>query len=184
MEKILKKLTLFIASSTLLFSVSNANAHHHGYSKSHPHMCKHKTHHPHHKNYRHHGNRYAPRAGIIDFITQSPGLSALLGALTQADLTNTLSTEGPFTVFAPNNAAFNALTSEQKEAVTSNPTLLSSILKAHVAKGAYTSKDLIEGKTLTTLAGNQISLSDINIERADIKLRNGVLHVIKDAIAP
>lgn len=184
MEKILKKLAVLIASSTLLFSVSNANAYHHGHSKSHPHICKHKTYYPHHKSYRHHGKRYAPRAGIADFITQSPGLSALLGALTQADLTNTLSTEGPFTVFAPNDAAFDALTTEQKEALTSNPDLLSSTLKAHVIKGAYTSKDLIEGKTLTTLAGNKISLSDIHIERADIKLRNGILHVIKGVIAP
>ena len=180
----MKKLALLIASSALLFSVSNAHAHHHGHSKTHPHMCKHKNYHPYNKNYRHHGKRYAPRAGIADFITQSPGLSALLGALTQADLTNTLSTEGPFTVFAPNNTAFNALTAEQKQAVTSNPDLLSSILKAHVVEGAYTSKDLIEGKTLTTLAGNEISLSDINIERADIKLRNGVLHVIKGVMAP
>jgi hypothetical protein len=54
--------------------------------------------------------------------------------------------------------------------MTSNPDLLSSTLKAHVVKGAYTSKHLIEGKTLTTLAGNKISLSDIHIERADIKL--------------
>jgi uncharacterized surface protein with fasciclin (FAS1) repeats len=101
MEKILKKLAVLIASSTLLFSVSNANAYHHGHSKSHQHICKQKTYHPHHKSYRHHGNRYAPRAGIADFIRQSPGLSALLGALTQADLTNTLSTTGPFTFFAP-----------------------------------------------------------------------------------
>ncbi len=121
-----------------------------------------QTYHPHHKSYRHHDNRYAPRAGIADFITQSPGLSALLGALTQADLINTLSTEGPFTVFAPNNAAFDSLTTEQKEAVTSNPDLLSSITESSRCKGAYTSKDLIEGKTLTTLAGNKISLSDIN----------------------
>ena len=184
MEKILKKLAVLIASSTLLFSLSNANAYHHGHSKSHPHICKHKTYHPHHKSYRHHGNRYAPRAGIADFISQSPGLSAFLGALTQADLTNTLSTTGPFTVFAPSNAAFDALTTEQKEAMTSNPDLLSSTLKAHVIKGAYTSKFFIEGKTLTTLTGKKISLSDINIERADIKLRNGVLHVIKDVILP
>ena len=184
MEKILKKLTLLIASSALLFSVSNANAYHHGYSKSHPHMCKHNNYHSHHKGYRHHGKRYAPGAGIGDFITQSPGLSSLLGALAQADLTNTLSTKGPFTVFAPSNAAFDALTTEQKEAITSNPDLLSSTLKAHVVKGAYTSKNLIEGKTLTTLAGNKISLSDITIERADIKLRNGVLHVIKGVIMP
>ncbi len=75
-------------------------------------------------------SRYAPRAGIADFITQSPGLSALLGALTQADLINTLSTEGPFTVFAPKNAAFDALSTEQKEAVTNNPDLLSSITES------------------------------------------------------
>lgn len=180
----MKKLVLAISISTLLFSMSNANASHHGYSKSHPHMCKHKPYYSHHKKYHHHGSRYAPTAGIADFITQSPGLSALLGALTQAELIGTLSTEGPFTVFAPKNAAFDALSTEQKEAVTNNPDLLSSILKAHVVKGAYTSKDLIEGKTLTTIEGNQISLSDVMIERADVKLRNGVLHVIKGVIIP
>ena len=148
---------------------------------------------------------------IVETAVATDALTSLVAALTKADekedsdLIGTLSTEGPFTVFAPTNEAFTALlgsldgfetledfdTDEEKA-------LLAQILQYHVVAGvAAASTDLSEGQTITTVQGEDIAISleggvfiddatDANAEvvLADVAASNGIVHVINKVLLP
>ncbi|GGG56505.1 hypothetical protein GCM10011414_27930 [Croceivirga lutea] len=148
---------------------------------------------------------------IVETAVATDDLSSLVAALTKADekedsdLIGTLSTDGPFTVFAPTNEAFTALlasldgfdtledfdTDEEKA-------LLAQILQYHVVAGvAAASTDLSEGQTITTVQGEDIAVSleggvfiddatDANAEviLADVTASNGIVHVINKVLLP
>lgn len=130
---------------------------------------------------------------VVDIAVSNPDFSILVEAVTKADLAGALSAEGPFTVFAPTNAAFNALFKElgvngigdlSKEQLTP-------ILTYHVVAGKVMSSDL-SNTSVATLNGQKIKvdLSDgvmINkshVVKADISGDNGVIHVIDQVLIP
>src|SRR5690606_12585710 len=76
---------------------------------------------------------------IVDIVQGNPNFSTLATALDEADLERTLSGEGPFTVFAPTNAAFDALPPGTLNALLANKTALTSVLTYHVVPGSYLS---------------------------------------------
>jgi len=137
---------------------------------------------------------------IADFVVEnSNNYSSLLAALTKADLVNTLKGDGPFTVFAPDNAAFSAFLSENGfaslDAVPVNT--LKQILLNHVVSGAVKSTDLTTGyiQTLATATPNNshismfvntsggVKLNGIsNVTAADNILDNGVVHLVNKVI--
>ena len=81
---------------------------------------------------------------IVDIAAADPNLSTLVTAVTEADLVDTLSGEGPFTVFAPTNAAFDALPAGTLDTLLADPSGdLTKILKLHVISGAVDSKAAI-----------------------------------------
>ena len=141
---------------------------------------------------------------IVDNAVNAKNVTTVVSLVQKAGLVDTLKSDGPFTVFAPNNDAFGKLPAEtvaslQEEA---NVSALANILTYHVVAGTYTSADLKvmaqKGETLTTVQGqtlmpvledNMVKLMDqmgntIDIETADVISSNGVTHVVKSVMMP
>lgn len=124
---------------------------------------------------------------IVDIAVDNEGFSTLVTAVTVANLVEALQSAGPFTVFAPNDAAFAKLPDGTITTLVQNIPQLSRILTYHVVAGKYKREDLIGMKSLISLEGSQIDLdiSDDGFEAnnatviaADIEADNGVVHVI------
>jgi transforming growth factor-beta-induced protein len=133
-----------------------------------------------------------PIGDIIDVATTLPGFDTLAGLVTDADLVDTLRGEGPFTVFAPPNAAFEALPAATLSAVSSDLDLLTTVLTYHVVPGLLTTADLEEG-TYTTVAGVdlEVTKSDgrtfvngVEIVVQNVLASNGIIHVIGGVLVP
>lgn len=131
---------------------------------------------------------------IVDIAATNKSFTTLVAALKAADLVDTLAGEGPFTVFAPTNAAFaklpkgtvaNLLKPENKEQ-------LKKILTYHVVSGAVTSKmlksgpvDSVEGSKITVkIRGKKVMVNKANVIIADVKASNGVIHAIDTVLMP
>ena len=132
---------------------------------------------------------------VVDVAISSPDHTTLVAAVTAAGLVETLKGGGPFTVFAPTNAAFAALPAgtvdgllkpESKDALTK-------ILTYHVVAGAVKAADLIDGQKVKTLQGEELTVSikdgkvminGANVTAADLEGTNGVVHVIDAVLMP
>jgi hypothetical protein len=110
-----------------------------------------------------------------------------------AGLVETLSGEGPFTVFAPTDAAFAALPAGTLDAVLADIDLLTAILTYHVVGGTALSTDLADGQVVTTLNGADVTvtinaegvfINDAQVVLADLLADNGVVHVIDAVLLP
>ena len=135
-----------------------------------------------------------PTVTVVDIIVNSEDHNILETVVTAAGLADTLSTEGPFTVFAPTDAAFGALPQEVIDALLADPTGdLTDVLLYHVLSGEVLSTDLMDGMTATTLNGADITvtinddgifINDAQVTVADIQADNGVVHVIDAVLMP
>ncbi|MCH7410255.1 fasciclin domain-containing protein [Belliella sp. DSM 111904] len=134
-------------------------------------------------------------ADIVDLAAQTEFLSTLVAAVKAGDLVDVLKGDGPFTVFAPSNEAFEKLPAGTVETLLKpeNKDQLVQILTYHVVPGKVYSKDLKDGMTATTAQGKdvKISLKDgkakvngATVTSADIEASNGVVHVIDSVIMP
>lgn len=132
---------------------------------------------------------------IVSLAQDTENLSTLVAAIEAAGLVDVLKSEGPFTVFAPTNAAFEALPDGTLESLLmpENRDQLVQILTYHVIPAEVMSGDLSDGMMAETVEGSEvtISLSDYgakvngaNVEAADIEASNGVVHVIDAVILP
>lgn len=131
---------------------------------------------------------------VVDIIVNSPDHDTLEAAVIAAGLADDLSGEGPFTVFAPTDDAFKALPAGMIEALLLEPTgLLKDILLYHVVGAKAMSTDLSNGQTITTLLGNNITvtingegvfINDAKVTVADLEADNGVVHVIDAVLIP
>ncbi len=131
---------------------------------------------------------------IVELAVGSESLSTLVAAVTAGELVETLSGEGPFTVFAPTNEAFNALPEGTLDELLKpeNNDQLVSILTYHVVAGKVLSSDLSDGMTATTVNGAEITITTTDgakvngasVVSADIEASNGVVHVIDAVILP
>ena len=135
---------------------------------------------------------------IVQTAVANPDFSILVEAVTAAGLADTLSAPGPFTVFAPTNAAFGALLAElgvTKEQLLANKALLVKVLTYHVLPSQVLKAQVpiatpiktVEGETLTVSAA--LAITDqrgrmANIAATDILASNGVIHVIDKVILP
>ena len=129
---------------------------------------------------------------IVEIAQSNPDFSTLVSAVSAAGLAETLSGNGPFTVFAPTNAAFEALPAGTLDTLLADPTgQLANILKLHVISGAVDSQaaiaaaggtvETLGGPVEVTLSGDQLMVGGATVTTADIKASNGVIHVI-DAV--
>lgn len=134
---------------------------------------------------------------IVDRAKAAPALSTLVELVVQAQLVDTLSSDGPFTVFAPTNdalmEAITALTSRSAVETPLDTDLVSTLLTYHVVEGIYPSLAIEDGLELETVQGELITfgLSDTGatvngegIVGTDILANNGIVHVIDGVLVP
>jgi len=124
----------------------------------------------------------------IPALASKANLTTLVQALKAAKLVDTLSGAGPFTVFAPTDAAFAALSKDVLSALLKpeNIQTLQNVLKYHVVSGEYASSDLKDGpiKTLegqdvnVTLSKDKVMIKDANVSEPNVYAVNGIVHVI------
>ena len=133
-----------------------------------------------------------PVVTVVDIIVNSDDHNTLEAAVIAAELADDLSGEGPFTVFAPTDAAFAALGTVVDDLLLDPTGALADILLYHVVSGTVLSTDLTEG-AVTTLNGDDINVSfdganviinDAMVTVADIVTDNGVVHVIDGVLLP
>ena len=142
------------------------------------------------------GAMMVPTKDIVDNAVGSSDHTTLVAAVEAAGLVETLKGDGPFTVFAPVNSAFEALPEGTVDTLLmpENKDDLTNVLTYHVVPGSYTSADLTSGMTLTTVQGDTITLTEedgqwwINesamVTIADVISSNGVTHVIDTVLLP
>merc|ERR1712003_5572 len=130
---------------------------------------------------------------IVDRAAGSSLLTTLVDLVVSAGLADTLSGEGPFTVFAPTNDAFLEFLGEGADASSLDLDLVSSILTYHVAPGIYSASDITNGLSLTSVQGEDLSFSLMgntamvngeSVVAADILANNGIVHVIDGVLVP
>jgi transforming growth factor-beta-induced protein len=134
-----------------------------------------------------------PPKTILETAMANGNLSKLAGAIAAANLTDTLNGTGPFTVFAPTDAAFNALDqSVLNRLTTSDKANLTKLLTYHVVPGMVMSFDMkngtlttVEGEKLNvTVNGSNITVGNVTVSTTDIITTNGVIHVIDKVLVP
>ena len=141
------------------------------------------------------GAMMLPTQTLVENAVEAPTLTTLVAAVQAADLVETLSGPGPFTVFAPTNAAFDKLPDGTVATLTqpANKGQLTSILTYHVVPGRLAASDLRDGQMLTTVngaqlevkvAGGVVMVGDAVVRQADVFASNGVAHVIDDVLMP
>jgi uncharacterized surface protein with fasciclin (FAS1) repeats len=132
---------------------------------------------------------------IVDTAVEAGDFTTLVTAVTAADLVETLKGEGPYTVFAPTDAAFAAVPKETLDGLLADPSgALTDVLTYHVASGKVMSSDLSDGMMIDTVNGAQLEVTinadgtvmigDATVVTADIETSNGVIHVIDTVLVP
>ena len=137
-------------------------------------------------------NNMSNDKNIVEIAQGTGSLSTLVDALVAADLTEALSGEGPFTVFAPSNDAFAKLDPDVLNNIISTPSLLTSLLQYHVAGAALTSdrlngtvQTLLSGQTLEAVNAGGVTINGTsNVTTSDVLASNGVIHVIDEVLIP
>jgi uncharacterized surface protein with fasciclin (FAS1) repeats len=143
----------------------------------------------------HHEGEHGDAPDIVEIAAGNEDFSTLVAALKAADLVDTLAGEGPFTVFAPTNAAFDALPEGTVESLLKpeNKAQLSAVLTYHVVPGAVYAGDVVELSSATTVQGGDVSISTedgrvmidgAQVIKTDIEAENGVIHVIDAVLLP
>jgi uncharacterized surface protein with fasciclin (FAS1) repeats len=139
-----------------------------------------------------------PNRNIVETAVDSPAFSILVEAVVAADLVDALSGPGPFTVFAPTDAAFAALLAElgvTKDQLFADKALLTQVLTYHVVSGRVLKAEVPVGAPIATLQGQTFSIdaslaiTDQNARSAgivatDVLATNGVIHVIDRVLLP
>ncbi|EGF90275.1 fasciclin domain protein [Asticcacaulis biprosthecium C19] len=153
------------------------------------------------------GGHAMAKTTIVEAAAANPDFSTLVAAVKAAGLVETLSSDGPFTVFAPTNAAFAALPAGTVDTLLKpeNKATLTKVLTYHVVAGKVKAADLIaaihahggsyafktvSGDTLTaTLVHGSVKLTDesggvATVTATDLKQKNGIIHVIDKVVLP
>lgn len=141
------------------------------------------------------GAMMVPSKNIVENAIMSNEHTTLVAAVTAADLATALSGDGPFTVFAPTNEAFNKVPKATLDALMTpaKKADLTKILTYHVVSGAYKAADLKDGQMLKTLQGQdlkvtikdgKVMINDAAVTTADVISKNGVTHVIDAVVMP
>jgi uncharacterized surface protein with fasciclin (FAS1) repeats len=134
-------------------------------------------------------------ANIVETATQAGTLKMLTTAVQAAGLVETLSGKGPFTVFAPTDAAFAKLPKGTVEGLLADKAKLTSVLTYHVVSGKVMSKDIKSGPVKTVQGQNAnikvsgfftktVMIDNARVIKPDIVTDNGVIHMIDSVILP
>jgi uncharacterized surface protein with fasciclin (FAS1) repeats len=134
----------------------------------------------------------AAQADIVDTAIAAGQFKTLAKALTEAGLIDTLKGPGPFTVFAPTDAAFAKIPPDQLNALLADKAKLVAVLTYHVVPGKVMAADVhsgmvktVEGQPLTIDVSNSgVMVNDAKVIKTDIVATNGVIHVIDTVVVP
>lgn len=130
---------------------------------------------------------------IVEIAVADGRFSTLVTALQEAELVETLSGEGPFTVFAPTDEAFAKIPEETLNEILADKEQLTSILTYHVIAGKVMASDVVEltsaetvqgGELEIEVTGNEVMVNNANVIVTDIEASNGVIHVIDTVLIP
>jgi transforming growth factor-beta-induced protein len=130
---------------------------------------------------------------IVDTAVGNGSFTILARALTKAGLIDTLKSDGPFTVFAPTDAAFAKIPRRKLNAILADKELLKKILTYHVVAGKLDANDVLSRRSIRTVEGNRIHVSlyrhaafvnRSKILATDVLASNGVIHVIDTVLLP
>ena len=139
------------------------------------------------------GSAMLPQKNIVQNAVNSQDHTTLVAAVKAAGLVDTLQGKGPFTVFAPVNAAFDALPAGTVETLLKpeNKAMLTKVLTYHVVPGKVMAKDVkagkvptVEGASLTVATQGGVSVDQAKVIKTDIVADNGVIHVVDRVLMP
>ncbi len=127
---------------------------------------------------------------IVEIAVGNDNFKTLVAAVQAAGLVEALQSPGPFTVFAPVDAAFAALPPGTVQTLVQNPPQLARILKFHVVAGKFTQAELAKLGTVESLEGSPIPINctdsfevkNSTVIMPDIEADNGIIHVIDRVI--
>ena len=136
-----------------------------------------------------------PMKNIVQVAVEAGSFNTLVAAVKAAGLVETLSGPGPFTVFAPTDAAFAKLPAGTVEALLADKEKLTSILTYHVVSGKVMAADIVKANGATpntvnglpldiVVRGGKVYVNGINVVTADVQASNGVIHIIDAVILP
>jgi uncharacterized surface protein with fasciclin (FAS1) repeats len=128
---------------------------------------------------------------IVDTAVSAGSFTTLVTAVKAAGLVETLKGKGPFTVFAPTDAAFAKIPKADLEALLKDKAKLTAILTYHVVPAAVMAKDVkageastVNGKALKISTKNGVMVNDAKVTATDVMASNGVIHVIDTVLIP
>ena len=134
----------------------------------------------------------ASAADIVETAISAGQFKTLVTALQEADLVDTLKGDGPFTVFAPTDAAFAKLPAGALDALVKDKEKLAAVLTYHVVPGKVMAAQVkpgdvktVQGQSLNvSTKGGSVMVDDAKVTKTDIGASNGVIHVIDTVILP
>jgi uncharacterized surface protein with fasciclin (FAS1) repeats len=129
---------------------------------------------------------------IVDTAVSAGQFNTLAAALQAAGLVDTLKGTGPFTVFAPTDAAFAKIPKADLDALLKDKAKLTAVLTYHVVAGKVMAKDVkpgavktVQGDTfMVTVNGGKVMVDNATVVKTDVAADNGVIHVIDTVILP
>jgi uncharacterized surface protein with fasciclin (FAS1) repeats len=133
---------------------------------------------------------------VVDVVEANPSLKTLASVIDATDANEVLELQGPYTVFAPSDDAFNALPAETRQRLLQpeNRQQLAQILFYHVVPGQVSADQLQSGDVKTVeganvnvkvdQTANQVRVNDATVTQADIPASNGVVHIVDRVILP
>lgn len=130
---------------------------------------------------------------IVETAAGNPQFSTLVSLVEKAGLAETLSGKGPYTVFAPTNAAFAKVPKKTLNMLASNKAMLKKVLLYHVIPGRVPASKVVKMKSATTAEGAKVQFSvrgksafvnESKIIKTDINCSNGIIHVINAVLIP
>ena len=128
---------------------------------------------------------------IVETAVAAGSFKTLATALQAAGLVDTLKGKGPFTVFAPTDAAFAKIPKADLDALLKDKAKLTAVLTYHVVPGAVMAKDVkagsvktVQGGMLTLGTTGGVTVNDAKVVQADVVASNGVIHVIDTVVLP
>ena len=128
---------------------------------------------------------------IVETAVAAGDFKTLATALEKAGLVDVLKGKGPFTVFAPTDAAFAKVPKDQLDALLADKAKLTAVLTYHVVPGKVMAKDVkagevktVQGSALTVSTAGGVKVDNANVVKTDIVADNGVIHVIDSVVLP
>lgn len=139
-------------------------------------------------------NHHGMKKDVVDVAVENGSFTTLVAAVKAAGLVDTLKGKGPFTIFAPSDAAFSKLPEGTVEMLLKpeNKEKLTAVLTYHVVAGKIMAKEVAKLDSAKTLQGQSVMIktsmgvmvNDANVMMPDVKAINGVIHVIDTVLLP